>query len=166
MSDSHVHLVDFEAYCKDLPVTGAADHEAEALLLTCMDFRFFLKIARIMDKFRLTKNYDHVILAGAALGAVVPEKPSWQETFRDHLTLAMDLHKIKRVIVMEHRECGAYGEKGFRILLPPYTPEQERAAHCKQVETLRGRIPKSLRFDAFLLNVPKGEEALTFDQLT
>ena len=44
---------------------------AEALLLTCIDFRFFTIIAKKMEDLKLTGKYDHFILAGAALGATL-----------------------------------------------------------------------------------------------
>lgn len=165
MKDSHVHTIDFAAYVKDLADTSEPGHEAEALLLSCMDFRFFGVIAEYMDCAGLKGKYDHVILAGAALGAVVPAKPAWHETFDDHVGLAIQLHNIRRVIVLEHQDCGAYSKKGFGVLLPPFTEEEERAAHFEQVETLRPRIPKSLLYEAFFLKVPPEEKAMTFDKL-
>ncbi|MBC8032293.1 MAG: hypothetical protein H7Z16_19575 [Pyrinomonadaceae bacterium] len=168
MTDESEHLIDFDAYLRDLTANSVADHEAEVLLLTCMDFRFFERIARFMKRRGLAGDYDHVILAGAALGAVVKEKPAnpaWHQTFFDHLGLAIKLHNIKGVMVLEHRDCGAYSEKGFGFLLPGYTKKEERAVHFEQVQTLKGKIPKNLNFDSFLLNVPKGKGALTFDKL-
>jgi carbonic anhydrase len=160
MTDNRVHLIDFAAYLKDLG--SDAEKEADLLLLTCMDFRFFLKVAELMKGIK----YDHVTLAGAALGAVVPKKVHWHEMFIDHVKLAIDLHKIKRIIVMEHRDCGAYGPRGFRLLPEKPTPEEERQVHDVQVAELDKKIRRyGLGFGALLLEVPKGTDALTFDQL-
>lgn len=160
MTDNGVHLIDFAAYLKNL----VSDKEAEGLLLTCMDFRFFLKIAEIMQEIK----YDHVTLAGAALGAVVSGKEHWHKMFFDHVELAIKLHNIKWVLVMEHRDCGAYGPKGFRLLPDNPTPEQERKVHDDQVAELARRIHTpypGLSFDSLLLEKPNGTDALTFDQL-
>ena len=72
------HLINFDDYLKT--VESDPGHEADILLLTCMDFRFLLTIAEKMKG----KKYDHVVLAGAALG-VVGGKEHWHETFLDHL---------------------------------------------------------------------------------
>ncbi|MBX3226346.1 MAG: hypothetical protein KIT84_42815 [Labilithrix sp.] len=56
----------------------------------------------------LKDRYDHVAIAGAALGAVTPLKPHWNETFWDHVDLAIALHKVKKLIIIEHQDCGAY----------------------------------------------------------
>jgi hypothetical protein len=78
MPDSREHLIDFADFLKDFPKDSEPDdpdHEADALLLTCMDFRFFIKIAEMMKGIK----YDHVILAGAALGVVVKDPDCLRE---------------------------------------------------------------------------------------
>jgi hypothetical protein len=109
-------------------------------------------------------KYDHVVLAGAALGAVQKEKKHWGETFFDHLGLAVKLHKVRTVFVMEHRECGAYGPKGFGLLPEHPDPKEERKVHMKQVKKLAEKIPRDLHFASFLLEVPAIEK-VTFDQM-
>lgn len=90
------------------PVIPSGTGQAEALLLSCIDYRLPGKIARYMEGRGLAANYDHVILAGASLGATNTLYPQWGLTFRDHLDLAVKLHGIRRVIILDHRECGSY----------------------------------------------------------
>ena len=174
MTTNGAHSTDFSAYLKGLPVSDDKNI-AEVVLLTCMDFRFFELVTDYMRRERLTGKYYHLILAGAALGAVVPRKPAdpeWHGTFFSHLKLATELdprNPIKRVIVLEHRGCKAY-EK-FGVLYPPYTPEREWDVHAEQVgllsEIIRARF--SLPVESFLLSLEKAaaadEDTLTFDQL-
>ena len=155
------HLIDFAASLKKIKVDPDPNHEADVLLLTCMDFRFFLTIAEIMKGIK----YDHVVLAGAALGAVQDEKEYWGQTFFDHLGLAVKLHKVKNVFVMEHRDCGAYGPKGFGLLPANPDRKEERKVHMKQVKRLAREIPDDLNFASFLLEVPPSIQTVTFDQL-
>ncbi|HWE05134.1 MAG TPA: hypothetical protein VG274_00400 [Rhizomicrobium sp.] len=56
----------------------------------------------------LVREYDLVALAGAALAAVSPKFPSSNAAFWDHVNIAKELHHISRVIVLDHRDCGAY----------------------------------------------------------
>lgn len=165
MADNAGISKDFAAYLKDLCVVDDGEHEAEVLLLTCMDFRFFELIAKLMAEAKLTGQYDQVVLAGAALGAVVPQKPHWHQTFFDHVDLAIKLHKIKAIVVLEHRNCGAYSPKGFNLLPNNPTPADERRVHFEQVAKLHEKIPRFLGFRADLMDVPTTEDALTFDQL-
>jgi carbonic anhydrase len=155
------HLIDFSASLKKIEVDPDPNHEADVLLLTCMDFRFFLTIAEFMKGIK----YDHVVLAGAALGAVQEENEYWGKTFFDHLGLAIKLHKVKNVFVMEHRDCGAYGPKGFGLLPANPDHKDERKVHMKQVKKLAVEIQDDLNFASFLLEVPPSIQTVTFDQL-
>jgi carbonic anhydrase len=89
-----------------LPAAAAGD--TEAVLLTCMDFRLMDEIARYMEGRGLANRYDHLILAGASLGALTEKYPAWGQTFWAHLQLSRELHHVKRLIVIDHRDCGAY----------------------------------------------------------
>jgi len=91
-----------------LHVAPARAHGTEALLLTCMDYRLTDDVARYMDERGMAEKYDHVILAGASLGVFMADYPSWAQTFWDHVDVAIKLHHINSVIVMDHRDCGAY----------------------------------------------------------
>ena len=82
--------------------------EVEALALTCIDYRLVNDGMRFFDSMRLTKNYDQVALAGAALAAVSPKFPSSNAAFWDHVNIAKQLHHVKKVIFLDHRDCGAY----------------------------------------------------------
>jgi carbonic anhydrase len=87
---------------------AAPAHTAEALLLSCMDYRLIDDIAHYMDGRGMTNQYDHVVLAGASLGALTGDFKDWNKTFWEHLKIASDLHHIKKVILLDHRDCGAY----------------------------------------------------------
>jgi len=56
----------------------------------------------------LTKDYDQVSLAGASLAAVSNKFPSSNAALWDHVGIAKQLHHIKKLIVVDHSDCGAY----------------------------------------------------------
>lgn len=87
---------------------AAAAGNAEALLLTCMDYRLTWATAMYMDQRGLRNQYDHLVLAGASLGVVMDPHPDWTSGFWEHFAVAEKLHRIRRVILMDHRDCGAY----------------------------------------------------------
>src|SRR6266849_645836 len=88
----------------------AAGH-TDVLLLSCMDYRLVGKTRSYMVRRHLgEQKYDHIVLAGAALGAVTDKFPEWNKTFWDELGLAIDLHEIHKVMILDHRDCGAYKE--------------------------------------------------------
>ena len=108
------------------------------LLLTCMDFRLANEIEAYMTARGLRDRYDHVVLAGASLGALNDRFPAWSEVFWQHLDLAIELHEVHRVMVLDHRDCGAYkvvlGEDFGKM------PEKETQIHAETLMTLRKQI--------------------------
>lgn len=111
------------------------------LLLSCMDARLISELALFMDSDNLTNRYDHVILAGAALGALQNTLPYWGETFFHHLGLAIELHNVADVYIVEHRNCGAY-RKFLGLDYGDTTAEQarERRDHAEWAFRLRDAI--------------------------
>ena len=118
-----------------LPMASArASGQAEVLLLSCMDYRLLDEIVHYMDGRGLTDKYDHVILAGASLGALVDAKPEWGATFWNHVEVAKELHHIKKVMIIDHRDCGAY-----KVFIGPDTAkdrETETRFHTEQLRKL------------------------------
>ena len=120
-----------------LPEARAASR-TEALLLSCMDFRLMDEIERYMSGRGLRDKYDHMILAGASLGAITDKYPAWNQTFWEHLDIAIKLHNIREVIVMDHRDCGAY-----KVILDAEhakDPKVERDTHAAHLKKLKGMI--------------------------
>jgi hypothetical protein len=124
-------------------------HNADALVLTCIDFRFPHMIVDYMD--RLTPpgkakiTYDHVILAGASLGVFSGVFPQWGTTFWDHLAVSIKLHQIRQVYLLDHRDCGGYREFGA---LPgkdqvPVGSETETRVHQHYMDRLSFLIRKT-----------------------
>jgi len=83
-------------------------YTAKALVLSCMDFRFIDDEVNYFNKIGYTNNYNKFILAGASLGYNQKEYPEWNKTLNKHIELAIKLHNIEEIIVLEHMGCGAY----------------------------------------------------------
>ena len=118
--------------------TAQAAGETDALLLSCMDYRLTQATERYMASRGLGKKYDHIVLAGAALGAVTPKFPAWNQTFWEHLGVAIDLHSIHKVVLLNPRDCGA-----FKVILGEDFAKdraKETAAHTTQLRELRTQI--------------------------
>ena len=133
--------------------------QAEALLLSCIDYRLPGKIARYMEGRGLAANYDHVILAGASLGVTNALYPHWGQSFRDHLELAIRLHGIRRVIILDHRECGSY-----RVIFGTnLAGDEEKAQHARELGRLAGEIRKvhpALAVETLLMALDGSVEAI------
>ena len=121
-----------------LLLEARAAAQTDALLLSCMDFRLMDDIERYMSGRGLRDKYDHVVLAGASLGAVTDKYPAWSKTFWEHLDIAIKLHHIHTVIVLDHRDCGAY-----KVILGAERtkdPTIEKDTHATQLKKLKTQI--------------------------
>lgn len=82
---------------------------SNVVLLSCMDLRLIDELASFMDRDNLTNRYDHLIMAGAALGVMRPGHDNWRSTFFEHLNIALKVHwPVEDIYIVEHRSCGAY----------------------------------------------------------
>jgi hypothetical protein len=92
-----------------LPFAARAAANIEALAIMCIDYRLVDDAVHFFDdKRNLRKQFDLVALAGASLAAVAPAFPASGAAFWDHVSIAQQLHNIKRVVMLDHRQCGAY----------------------------------------------------------
>jgi len=95
------------------PVLAATGHY-EAMILTCIDPRFVDPVHNYARRRGLTGKYSQFAIAGAAIGALHPAFKDWHKAFWDNLATSVELHHIKKIIAIDHRDCGAakiaYGE--------------------------------------------------------
>ncbi len=92
----------------------AASGKYEAMFLTCIDPRFQEPVSKYAAGRKLTGKYSQFTVAGASIGVVAPAFKDWHKTFWDNLGASIQLHSIDKVVVINHRDCGAakiaYGE--------------------------------------------------------
>ncbi len=117
------------------------------LVIGCIDLRLTDNLVHFLHFDNLHNRYDHFTLAGASLlctkkhdqlkpdlfkegqdrkAGSYPALRYAREVLLDHVQIAIDLHKIEDVYIVEHENCGAYQE----FLLPGKavfaTPAAER----------------------------------------
>lgn len=78
-------------------------HNAEAVIITCIDFRFQEYINNwILENFQ-PRSFDRVAIAGGVFDFGYISK---------QVEISKRLHHIKKVVLINHEDCGAYGEAG------------------------------------------------------
>lgn len=114
-------------------------HEASTLLVSCIDFRLRDETVKLMnDILHLENDYDEFVIPGASLAFVEKKYPEWGSTLKDVVGLVQDLHKVKRVIFLDHYKCGAY-----KILRDPKnlaSHEAELAEHKRVFKEVRQKM--------------------------
>lgn len=79
------------------------DHHCEAIVVTCIDFRLQETIIKWLSENFQPKTYDRVALAGGVKDL---------NTVLGQIDIAVRLHHIKKVVIINHEDCGAYGPEG------------------------------------------------------
>lgn len=128
-------------------------HTAKAMVLSCMDFRLIDDEVYYFNKLGYTNNYDKFILAGASLGYNQDTFPIWASTFDKHIQLAIQLHDIDEIIVVDHMGCGAYKLLYNKPLL---SNEEEFKLHKMNLERFRKNINRKfplLKVTTLLMNL-------------
>lgn len=78
-------------------------HTTDAIVITCIDFRFQRFINKWLKANFGAYVYDRVALAGAVFDLYAILK---------QVEISDRLHQIKKVLLMNHEDCGAYGQAG------------------------------------------------------
>ena len=111
----------------------------EAMVLSCIDPRFQHLIHNHLKKKKLTGKYSAFTIAGAAIGVTHDKFKKWHRTFYDNLATSIQLHKIEKLIVINHKDCGAAkianGKKEF-------SPENEKKIHKESFSKIKKQIKK------------------------
>ena len=79
----------------------------KAMVLSCMDPRFQHLVHNHLKKKKLIGKYSAFTIAGAAVGVTHNKFKKWHKTFYDNLGTSIQLHKIEKLIVINHKDCGA-----------------------------------------------------------
>jgi hypothetical protein len=99
----HVFCVIFPSNIKYFSMS----HKAQAIALTCIDFRFRKALNDFFENELNIYDVDHMAQAGGAK-MLVEEGPIRQWIF-ENFDIAFDKHDVNKVILINHQDCGAYG---------------------------------------------------------
>lgn len=119
------------------------DHGCEAVIVTCIDFRFQEYINNWIDKNFPPKSFDRVAIAGGVFDLSYVLK---------QIEISKRLHQIKKVVLINHQDCGAYGEAG--------TAEKHSEDLKNAANTIKNQYPDLevetyyLHLDGSLLKTP------------
>ena len=119
------------------------NNKFKAMVLSCMDPRFQPKVFNYLKKRGLIGQYSAFTIAGAAVGITHIKFKKWHNTFLDNLLTSIQLHKINKLIVINHQDCGAAkivnSKKGFN---KDIEEEIHKNSFKKLKKILKKKFPK------------------------
>ena len=128
------------------------------MVLSCMDPRFQPIVYNYLKKRKLNGKYSAFTLAGSAIGVTATRFRKWHKSFWDNIDVSIKLHKIKKLIVINHYDCGAAkminGKKKFNKI-------NETKIHSKSLIMIKKKFKKkypSLDIETILISLNKKAE--------
>ena len=132
----------------------------KAMVLSCMDPRFQPIVYNYLKKKKLIGKYSAFTIAGSAIGVTASKFKKWHKTFWDNIDTSIKLHKIKKLIVINHRDCGAAkiinGKKEFNRA---NETKIHKNSFLKLKKLFRKKYPK-LKIELKLISLNKRTENL------
>ena len=127
----------------------------KAMVLSCIDPRFQPIIYNYLNKKKLRGKYSLCAIAGSGIGVTASRFKKWHRTFWENLDITIKLHKIKKLIVINHQDCGAAkilnGKKEFNRL-------NETRIHKDSFKKIRKKFKKKypkLKIEIILITLNK-----------
>jgi len=125
----------------------------KAMVLSCMDPRFQPIVYNFLKKKKLKGKYSSFTIAGA-IGVTASKFKKWHLTFWDNIDTSIKLHNIKKLIVINHCDCGAAkiinGQKKFNAI---NEKKIHKASFLKLKKIFKRKYPKlDIEFKIISLN--------------
>lgn len=111
---------------------------ADAAVVWCFDHRVDLAFSKFLKRSGVV-NTDVIKVAGGARCLASPARDTDREFVLEQIRLSAQLHATRRVILMVHSDCGAYGglaafANDARAEAVHHEEELRRAAECVRTE--------------------------------
>lgn len=114
------------------------EHHCDAAVIICVDFRFTdAYLAGVKETFGI-RTFDMWAVPGAAKNFVDPSNESFAQSLIEKIKqVSVGLHNIKKIIVLDHADCGAYGGRNaFENL------DAENSKHSEDLQKTREVLGK------------------------
>jgi carbonic anhydrase len=107
-------------------------HKAQAVALTCIDFRFRKALHDFFEKELGIHMVDHKA-DGGGVKKIVEEGPVREWIF-DNFNIAFNLHGVDKIVLINHQDCGAYGgSKAFKDITEELAHHEEQLKKAEDI---------------------------------
>jgi len=117
----------FSPYSTIVPANTPPNNTASTVfVISCIDPRFTSAVEEyLLGQLGPSTTYDLFVLAGSSMGgrlnsngtpipacSLVSVSNSWREVLFDHIQVAISLHNVSKIYIIDHLGCAAYGVCG------------------------------------------------------
>jgi hypothetical protein len=135
-------------------------NQAQAIALTCIDFRFRKALQDFFENELNLYAIDHMA-HGGGVKTLIPEGPIRDWVF-ENFDIAFNKHAVNRVILINHQDCGAYGgSDAFNDLEDEIAKQEIQLRHG--VSVVQSKYPDK-QVEAYLALIDDGNQ-VTFKKV-
>lgn len=136
-------------------------HNCKALVINCMDFRLVDETRKYLKRKNLAGNYDLVCVAGSTKEIARPADELVRAYLLKCISVSYNLHKARKLIIIHHTDCGAYG--GKKAFAGDW---EEREAHVGDMEKSAEIIKEAFgEFEIKKVYAKILEEEIVFEEI-
>jgi hypothetical protein len=124
-------------------------YQSDASVVWCFDNRFELACRKFLKYIGVTQP-DPIKVAGGPKSLASPDREFERVFVIEQIQKSIRLHGTKRVILMMHSDCGAYGG-----LAKFQSPEEEETHHSEELAKAAGFVNQKfpgIQVDCFFVN--------------
>jgi carbonic anhydrase len=111
-------------------------HACEAVVLACIDFRFWKETMKFVEEEMGIKSYDFPKIPGAA--KAINDCQGETDVPMECIGVPCNLHHVEKIVIVNHTDCGAYG--GSKQFNGDSNAEQK--FHEEQLKSAKEKILK------------------------
>lgn len=141
-----------------VPFNYKGVHHCDAVVLACIDFRFWKETMQFAQQFLGIESYDFPKLPGAAK-AINESKDG--DISMMCVGVPCDLHGVEKIVIVNHSDCGAYGgSKKFEG-----DSQAEQQFHETELKKARGIVREKYPEKEIILayaRLAEGQEEVEF----
>jgi len=125
----------------------------KAMVLSCIDPRFQSKVFNYLKRRKLVGKYSSFTIAGAAVGITNKNFKKWQKTFIENLSTSVQLHKINKLIVINHKDCGAAKLVNGKNQFDEFNENKIHEESFKKLKKILNKKFPKLYYEFYLMNL-------------
>ena len=127
----------------------------KAMVLSCIDQRFQPIVFNYLKKKKLIGKYSAFTIAGSAIGVTASKFKKWHKVFWENLETSIKLHKIKKLIVINHRDCGAAKMLNSKKLSNEFNEAKTHKISFSKIKKLFKKKYPKLKIETVLISLNK-----------
>ena len=130
----------------------------KAMVLSCIDPRFQSIIYEFLNKKNLNGKYSFFSIAGGSIGVTAFKFKKWHKTFWENLELSIKIHQIKKLIVINHHDCGAAKYVNTKNFFSKSIETSIHESSFKKIKKIFKKKYPRLKIDMYYMSLNKKAE--------